>query len=99
MIVVNLFLEKGCDLISDGCLLDLAAVVNDCFNINSDPQLIQECIYNDSFEPKEEVLYEIQLTRGTIASDPIPERCFVITNILEKVYDEDFGWATPLIRT
>lgn len=99
MIIINLFLESGCDPITDGPIIHLEGIINDNFDIDYDPGLIQECIQNDDFTPKEEVLYEIQLTRGTIASDPIPESCFVVTNILEKVNDENFGWITPLIRT
>ena len=99
MIILNLYCEDDYDQNTDGFHLHLAAVVNDELNLYSDPQLIIECIENDpDFEPKAGQLYEIQLIRGTIASDPIPENAFAIDRIIEKKYDADFGWITPLIQ-
>lgn len=99
MIIVNLYCEEDYDPSTDGFSLHLAAVVNDELNLCSDPQLITECIENDSsFEPKAGKMYEIQLIRATIASDPIHEPAFCIDRVIEKTYDEDFGWITPLVR-
>lgn len=99
MIIVNVYCEEDYDPTTDGFHLDLAGVVNDTFNIYSDPQLIQDCVENDpDFEPKAGQLYELQLIRATIASDPIPEPAFAIDRIVEKKYDADFGWVTPLVR-
>lgn len=99
MIIVNLYCEEDYDPTTDGFHLHLAGVVNDELNLYIDPQLIAECIENDpDFEPKAGQFYEIQLIRGTIASDPIPEPAFAIDRVIEKKYDIDFGWVTSLVR-
>lgn len=100
MIIVNYWQEADYDSTTDGYYLELAGVVNDNLNLFSDPQLLQEAIDNDNdFEPKSETLYEIQLIRATIASDPVPEPAFVIDRVIEKVQDnENGGWKTPIVR-
>lgn len=99
MIIVNLYCEEDYDPKTDGFNLHLAAVVNDELCLYSDPQLIQEGIENDpNFTPEPGKFYEIQLIRATIAADPVPESAFVIDRVVEKKYDPDFGWITPLVR-
>lgn len=99
MIVVNLWLESGTDPYLDGYHLDIAGVINDSFSLTHDVQLAFDAIDNDGeFTPKEETLYEIHLLRGTISSDPVPEPCFVIAHVYEKVKDHNDQLITPLIR-
>jgi hypothetical protein len=99
MIIVNAYYEEDYDPTTDGYQLILAGVVNDQLDLDYDPQLIKDAIDNDpDFEPKAGQFYEIQLIRGTIASDPIPEPAFAIDRVIEKKYDVDSGWVTPLVR-
>lgn len=100
MIIVNYFHEKGYNEELHGFELHLAAVVNDYFSIVDDPDLIQHAIINDDeFHPKDETLYEIQMYRAAVASDPVPEPAFMIHHVVEKTYDEEFrAWITPLVR-
>jgi hypothetical protein len=99
MIIVNYWQDADYDSTTDGYSLHVAGIINDTINLDIDPQLLHDAIDNDdNFEPKDETLYEIQLIRATIASDPIPELAFSVDRIIEKKYDEDFGWITPLIR-
>jgi len=99
MIIVNVYCDKDYDPSTDGFYLDLVGVVNDTLNLYIDPQLIQDCVENDTnFKPKSGQLYEIQLIRATISSDPVPEPAFVIDRVIEKKYDPVFGWCTPLVR-
>lgn len=99
MIIVNAYYEEDYNPLTDGYHLHLAGVVNDIFDINNDPQLISEAIDNDpDFNPKAGQFYEIQLIRATIAADPIPEHALTIDRVIEKVYDEDRGWITPIVR-
>jgi hypothetical protein len=99
MIIVNYWHEKDYDPTTDGYSLHLEGIVNDVFDIVYDAELIQQAIDNDpDFEPKPETLYEIQLIRATIASDPINEPAFAIDRVIEKKYDSDCGWVTPLVR-
>lgn len=97
MIIVNLYYEEDYNQDTDGYQLMLAAVVNDELDLNVDPTLIKDAIDNDpKFKPKAGHLYEVQLIRATIASDPIPEPAFAIDRVIEKKYDINFGWITPL---
>ena len=99
MIIVNVYYEEDYNPTTDGYNLVLAGVINDQLDLDIDPQLINEAIDNDQdFEPKAGQFYEIQLIRGTIASDPIPEPAFAIDRVIEKKYDIDYGWVTPLVR-
>lgn len=99
MIIVNYWHDKDYDPINDGYSLELAGIVNDSLDLHNDIQLIEEAIENDdNFEPKDETLYEIYLTRATIASDPMPECAFAIHQVIEKVQDPDYGWITPIVR-
>lgn len=99
MIIVNVYYEEDYDPTTDGYHLILAGVINDQLDLDYDPQLIKDAIDNDpDFEPKAGQFYEIQLIRGTIASDPIPEPAFAIDRIIKKKYDIDNGWVTPLVR-
>jgi len=99
MIIVNVYYEEDYNPATDGYNLVLAGVINDQLDLDIDPHLIKEAIDNDKdFEPKAGQFYEIQLIRGTISSDPIPEPAFEIDRIIEKKYDIDCGWITPLVR-
>lgn len=99
MIIVNVYYEEDYNQATDGYHLILAGVINDYLDLNYDIQLVSDAIDNDdNFSPKAGQFYEIQLIRGTIASDPIPEPCFVIDRIIEKKYDVNCGWITPLVR-
>jgi hypothetical protein len=99
MVVVNYYREEDYNPNTDGYHLHLAAVINDVLDLNNDIQLMIECIDNDpNFNPKNGVLYEIFLTRATIAADPIPEPAFAIDRVVEKKYTEEQGWHTPIIR-
>ncbi len=100
MVIVNLYCDEDYNPETDGFHLHLAGVINDSIDLYSDVELIQEAIENDpKFEPKKGQFYEIQLIRGTIASDPVPEPCFVIDRVIEKVYNKETGeWSTPLVR-
>ena len=100
MIIVNLYCDEDYNPTTDGFYLHLAGLVNDTLDIYNDPNLITDCIENDSeFEPKAGKFYELQLIRGTIASDPIPEPAFSIDRIIEKKYcSESESWVTPLVR-
>lgn len=99
MIIVNVYYEEDYNPATDGYNLVLAGVINDQLDLDIDPHLIKEAIDNDKdFEPKAGQFYEIQLIRGTISSDPIPEPAFAIDRIIEKKYDIDCGWITPLVR-
>lgn len=99
MIIVNAYYEKDYNPTTDGYHLILAGVVNDQLDLDFDPQLIKDAIDNDfDFKPKAGEFYEIQLIRGTIASDPIPEPAFTIDRIIKKKYDVNFGWVTPLVQ-
>lgn len=100
MIVVNYFLEKDYNPDTDGNMLVLAGVINDSLDLDHDIQLIKDCILNDpDFEPKTATLYELQLIRATIQSDPIDEPAFAIDRVIEKVYQKETGeWITPLVR-
>ncbi|WP_028375999.1 hypothetical protein [Leeuwenhoekiella sp. MAR_2009_132] len=100
MIIVNLYCDEDYNPETDGFHLHLAGVVNDTVDLYHDPQLIQECIENDpDFEPKAGQFYEVQLIRGTIASDPVPEPAFAIDRVIEKKRSSETGdWETPLVR-
>lgn len=101
MIVVNYWLDLDCDRFVDGATLSLQAIINDQLDLDNDIQLIKDAIDNDEdFDPKAEHLYEIYLTRATIASDPIPEPAFCIDHVVTKVQDlhDDGLWITPLVR-
>lgn len=99
MIIVNYWLDIDSDDYVNDYSLDLVSVVNDTFSLNNDVSLVFECISNDEdFIPKPEILYEIHLLRGSIASDPINEPCFVISSVYEKVLDENNNFSTPLIK-
>ena len=99
MIIVNYYQSEDYNPSSDGYTLTLAAVVNDELDLQCDIDLITDCIDNDtSFKPQNGVLYEIQLDRATIASDPVPEPAFAISKVITKRYDLDLGWCTPIVR-
>ena len=100
MIIVNLYCEEDYDSETDGFHLHLCGVINDTLDIYSDPVLIQDCIENDpDFEPKAGCFYEIQLIRGTIDADPIPEPAFAIDRIIEKKRSKVTGdFERPLVR-
>ena len=100
MIIVNLYCEEDYNPTTDGFHLHLAGLVNDTLCLYSDIDLITDRIENDpNFEPKAGQFYEIQLIRGTIASDPIPEPAFSIDRIIEKKYcSKSESWVTPLVR-
>ena len=84
MIIVNYYREEDCNPETDGYHLHLAGVINDSLDLNYDIQLIIDCIDNDSdFEPKNGILYELQLVRATISADPIPEPAFAIIEVIE----------------
>jgi hypothetical protein len=90
MIIINLYCEEDYNPDTDGYYLDVAGIINDTLDLNYDPELIKECIYND-FEVEAGKFYELQLIRGTSSADPIDEPIFVIDRIIEKVYDDDAG--------
>ena len=100
MIIVNLYCEEDYNPETDGFHLHLAAVVNDTIDLYNDPVLITECIENDpEFEPKAGLFYKIQLVRGTIASDPVPEPAFAIDRVIETKLNPETGEReTPLVR-
>lgn len=99
MIIVNLYCSDDYDPETDGYDLYLAGVINDALDLQCDPQLIIEAIENDpDFKPEADNLYEIQLIRGTISSDPVDEPAFAIDRVIEKAYSVDYGWHTPLVR-
>ena len=100
MIIVNLYCDEDYNPTTDGFHLHLTGLVNDTFDLYSDTDLITDCIENDpDFEPKAGQFYELQLIRGTIASDPIPEPAFAIDRIIKKVYNSEYeSWETPLVR-
>lgn len=99
MVIVNLYFQEDYNPETDGFDVFLAAVVNDYFDIQVDPELIMEAIQNDpNFEPKNGQFYEVQLIRGTIASDPVPEPGWAIDRVIEKVYNSHGEWETPLVR-
>ena len=84
MIIVNYYREEDFNHETDGYHLHLAGVINDSLDLNYDIQLIIDCIDNDSdFEPKNGILYELQLVRATISADPIPEPAFAIREVIE----------------
>jgi hypothetical protein len=84
MIIVNYYREEDCNPETDGYHLRLAGVINDSLDLQYDIQLITDCIDNDDdFEPKNGILYELQLVRATISADPIPEPAFAIREIIE----------------
>ncbi len=94
MIIVNYYREEDFNPETDGYHLHLAGVINDSLDLNYDIQLIIDCIDNDSdFEPKNGILYELQLVRATISADPIPEPAFAIREVIELKrckYTEEF---------
>jgi len=97
MIVVNYWREKDCELHEFN--LHLAGMVNETLNLFMDVDLINECIFNENYSFKEEVLYEVYLTRATISADPIPEPAFAVFQIIQKKQNKDTGeWETPLVR-
>jgi hypothetical protein len=99
MIIVNYFRDEDYNHATDGYHLHLAAVANDVLSLNSDIDLITEAIDNDpDFEPKNGVLYEIYLDRATIAADPVAEPAFALNRVVEKKYNADCGWHTPIVR-
>jgi hypothetical protein len=100
MIVVNYYQEEDYNPDTDGYTLTLAGVINDILDLQDDIELITECIENcGEFDPKNGVQYEIYLDRATIASAfPIVERAFAVNRIVEKVYHEDYGHHTPIVR-
>ena len=100
MIIVNYYRNEDYNPETDGYMLQLAGVINDILDLTFDVQLITDCIDNDSdFEPKNGVLYEIQLIRATIQADPIDEPAFAIREVIEKVYTKETGkWVTPLVK-
>src|SRR5690606_28458718 len=100
MIVVNYWIDKDYNPITDGYVLELAGIINDSLDLNGDVCLIKEAIDNDDdFNPKLETFYEIYLTRATIDSDPIPEPAFVIKEVVEKKRNPFTDqWQTPLVR-
>ena len=100
MIIVNYYREEDCNSETDGYHLHLAGVINDSLDLNCDIQLITDCIDNHSdFEPKNGILYELQLVRATIASDPINEPAFAIREIIEmKRCKETGSFNSELVR-
>lgn len=100
MIVVNYYRDEDCNPETDGYGLYLAGVINDGLDLHSDIQLIKDCIDNDlGFDPENGVLYELQLVRATIASDPIDEPAFAIREIIELKRDQHTGeFSVPVIR-
>lgn len=100
MIIVNYFKEKDSHLTEDGYDLYLEAIVNDVFDIFTDPVLIESAIDNDTgFCLPKGVMCEIHLVRGTIQADPIDEPAFCVERIIEKKYDKEaMCWYTPLVR-
>ncbi len=100
MIVVNYYQEEDYNPDTDGYHLHLAGVINDTLELQYDVELIQDAIENCSeFNPKNGVLYEIYLDRATIASSyPIVEPAFAVNKIIEKVYSEEYGHHTPIVR-
>jgi len=84
MIIVNYYRYEDCNPETDGYHLHLAGVINDTLDLNYDIQLIIDCINNDiDFEPKNDIMYELQLSRATIQSDPVNEPAFAIREIIE----------------
>lgn len=99
MIIINYYQDEDYNPETDGYNLVLAAVVNDYLDLLNDIDLITECIDNDdNFKPENGVMYEIQLDRATIASDPIDEKAFSIFQIIRKTYYDSIGWVTPMVR-
>ena len=100
MIIVNLYYEEDYDPATDGFHLHLSGLVSDTLDIYHDPDLITDCIENDpDFEPKAGQFYELQLIRGTIASDPVDEPAFSIDRVIQKKYcKQTESWVTPLVR-
>jgi hypothetical protein len=93
MIIVNYWQDKDYDPTTDGYELTLAGVVNDSLSLTNDLQLIELAVDNDNeFEPKDETVYELYLERCTIAADPIPERAFRITRVVELKQDSEGYW-------
>lgn len=98
MIIVNYFREKDCSHLEGEYMLAIAGIINDHFDVNEDPEILKNAIEmdDDLCELKEETLYEIQLIRGAIQGPfPAREPTFVVDRIIEKKFDEDFGWITP----
>ena len=99
MIIVNYYTSEDYNKETDGYYLHLAGVVNDMLNLDADPELIKECIDNDTdFEPKAGVMYELQLIRACISADPMPEPAFAIDRIIEIPIDKNLGYhVRPLV--
>lgn len=95
MIVVNYFQESDFNPETDGYSLELAAVINDVFDINEDPQRIKECIEDCPEWPafENEVMYEIYLDRGLITQQApfMGEKIFVVSKVVKLDYDPDNG--------
>ena len=100
MIIVNYYRAEDCNPETDGYYLHLAGVINDSLDLQYDIQLIIDCIDNDiDFEPKNGILYELQLTRATIQADPINESAFAIREIIELKRCKHTGEFSPeLVR-
>lgn len=100
MIIVNYLIDNGYNPLTDGYYLTLAGVVNDVLDLHNDIQLIIDCIDNsDEFTPSVGVMYELYLTRATIASDPVPEPAFFLDRIVKKKYDPDScTFYTPTVN-
>ena len=96
MIVINYFKHKD----EDDFLMHLCGIVNENLDLDYEPILLREAIENDpEFKPKEDTLYELYLTRATIASDPVDEPAFAIYNVLEKTYSKEIeDWINPIVR-
>ena len=99
MIIVNYFREEDYNPETDGYMLNLAGVINDILDLNYDIELIKDCIDNDTdFDPKNGQMYELQLDRAAIKSDPVDEPAFVISRVITKKYDLNCGWITPIVQ-
>jgi len=100
MIIVNYYQDEDFNAETDGYHLHLAGVINDNLDLQYDIQLITDCIDNDTdFEPKNGILYELQLTRATISADPVPEPAFAIREIIELKRCKHTGEFSPeLVR-
>lgn len=100
MIVVNYYRDEDYNPETDGYGLYLAGVINDGLDLQADIQRIIDCIDNDlDFDPKNGVLYEIQLLRATIQSDPVDEPAFAIREVIELKRDKHTGeFSIPLVR-
>lgn len=90
MVVVNVLVESGCSFEKGEFKQYLEAVIQDGFDLDVDPSLVDDCIKEYDGEIKEEIVYSFFLHRANIATaQPGYEPAFYIQQVIENISEVD----------